>query len=153
MGTYLYGAIILVGLMVHEQLEGMQRRCRKVVKMGSRNLLHQTGQFIREWMVPQNLQLGIIMIGVAICVPTAVSPSLYRTLILGALACLWIHSQLRSSAGWVQTQSVALRQLVTMQLGGSGIGTTDKGKQRSIRSGRGGKGNRSGPTPRGQGSN
>ena len=111
-------------------------------------------------MVPDHLQLGLIMIGVAMCVPTAVNPSLFakqtvhRTLILGALACLWIHSQLRSSAaGWVQTQSVALRHLVTMQLGGSGIGTTDKGRQRSTRPGRGGRGNRSGSTPRGQGSN
>ena len=110
--------------MVNKQLEGMRRSCRKVVKMGSRNLLQQTGQFIREWMVPEHLQLGLIMIGVAMCVPTEVSPSLfakktvYRSLILGALACLWIHSQIRSSAGWVQTQSMALRHLVTMQLGG-----------------------------------
>ena len=158
LGTYLYRAIFLVGLMVHEQLESMRRSCRKVVKMGSRNLLQQTGSFIREWMVPEHLQLGIIMIGVAICVPTEVSPSLfakqtvYRTMILGALACLWTHSQIRSSAGWVQTQSMALRHLVTMQLGGSDVGTTDKGRQRSTRSDRGGRGNRSGSTPRGQGS-
>jgi hypothetical protein len=108
--------------MVHEQLEGMRRSRRQVAKMGSLSLLHYTGQFIREWMVPENIQLVIIMIGVAMCVPTAVSPILfakqtvYRTLILGALACLWIHSQLRSSAGWMQTQSVAVRHLVTVQL-------------------------------------
>ena len=47
---------------------------------------------------------------------------------------------------------MALRHMVTTQLGGSGIGTTDKGRQRSTRSGRGGRGNRSGSTPRGQGS-
>ena len=122
LGTYLYGAIILVGLMVHEQLEGIQRSRRQVAKMGSLSLLHYTGQFIREWMVPENIQLVIFMIGVAMCVPTAVSPFLfakqtvYRTMILGTLACLWIHSQLRSSAGWVQTQSVAVRHLVTVQL-------------------------------------
>ena len=87
LGTYLYGVIILMGLMVNEQLEGMRRSGRKVVMMGSRNLLQQIGQFIREWMVPEHLQLGIIMIGVAMCVPTAVSPSLfakqtvYRTLL------------------------------------------------------------------------
>ena len=55
LGTYLYGVIILMGLVVNEQLEGMQRSCRKVVKMGSRNLLQQTGQFIREWMVSDHL--------------------------------------------------------------------------------------------------
>ena len=65
--------------MAHEQLESMRRSCRKVAKMGSMSLLHQTGQFIREWMVPENFQLGIIMIGVAMCVPTAISPILlYR---------------------------------------------------------------------------
>ena len=92
MGTYLYGAILLVGLIVHEQLEGLRRSNRKVVKLGSQNLLQQTSQFIREWMVPEHLQLGLIMIGVALCVPTEVSPSpyakqtVYRTPILGALA-------------------------------------------------------------------
>ena len=59
LGTYLYGAIILVGLMVHEQLEGLQRSNRKVVKLGSRNLLQQTRQFIREWMDPEHPQLGL----------------------------------------------------------------------------------------------
>ena len=109
--------------MVYEQLEGMRRSGRKVVMIGSRNLLQQIGQFIREWMVSEHLQLGLIMIGVAMRVPTEVSPSLftkqivYRTLILGAIACLWIHSQIRSSAGWVQTHSMALRHMVTTQLG------------------------------------
>ena len=125
--------------------------------MGSRNLLQQMRQFIREWMVLEHPQLGLIMIGVALCVPTEVSPSLhakqtvYRTLILGALACLWIHHQLRNSARWVQTQGMVLRHLVWMPLRGSGTSTTAKGSQRSTRSGRGGRGNRSGSTPRGQG--
>ena len=134
LGTYLYGAMIMVGLMIHEQLEGMRRSRRQVAKVGSQSLLHSTGRFIREWLVPENIQLVVIMIGVAMCVPTAVSlitfakQTVYRTLILGALACLWIHSQLRSSAGWVQTQSVAVRHLVTVQLWSSGIGDADKGK-------------------------
>ena len=51
LGTYLYGALILVGLIVHEQLEGLQRSNRRVVQLGSRNLLQQMRQFIREWMV------------------------------------------------------------------------------------------------------
>ena len=95
----------MVGLLIHEQLEGMRRSRRQVAKMGSLSLLHYTGKFIRKRLVPENIQLVIIMIGVAMCVPTAVSPILfakqtvYMTLILGALACLWIHSQLRSSAG------------------------------------------------------
>ena len=126
--------------------------------MGSQSLLHYTGQFTREWLAFENIQLVVIMIGVALCVPTEVSPitfaeqTLCRTLILGALACLWIHAQLRSSAEWIQTQRVAIRQLVAVQLWNGGISDADKDKQRSRRSGRGGRGNRSGSTPRGQGS-
>ena len=114
-------------------------------------------QFIREWMVLEHPQLELIMIGVALCVPTEISPGLYakqtvyRTLILGALACLWIHHQLRNSTRWIQTQGMALRHLVWMPLRGSGNSMTAKGSQRSTRSGRGGRGNRSGSTPRGQG--
>ena len=48
LGTYLYGAIILVGLLIHEQLEGMRRNRRQVAKVGSQSLLYYTGQFIRE---------------------------------------------------------------------------------------------------------
>ena len=144
--------------MVHEQLEGMRRSRRKVAKMGSLSLLHYTGQFIRGWLVSENIQLVVIMIGVAMCVPTEVSPItftkqiLYRTLRLGALACLRIQSQLRSSAGWMRTQRVAIRHLVTVQLWSIGIGDADKGKQRSTRSGCGGRGNQGGSRLRGQGS-
>ena len=116
LGTYVYGALMLIGLLVHEQLEGLRRRNRRVIQLGSWNILQQMIQFTREWMVMENLQLGVLMIGVALCVPTETSPGLYakqtiyRTLILSALACLWIHHQLRDSTRWIQSQGMALRQ-------------------------------------------
>ena len=61
LGTYLYGALILVGLIVHEQVEGLRRSNKRIIKLGSRNLLQQILQFIREWMVLEHLQLGLIM--------------------------------------------------------------------------------------------
>ena len=95
---HIYGAIVLLGILIHEQTEGSRRRGRHVAHVGSQSLLNNTGHFVREWLAFENIQLVVIMIGVALCVPTEVSPiafaqqTLCRTLILGALACLWIHA-------------------------------------------------------------
>jgi len=120
-GVYLYGAFILLGIMVHEHTEGSRRKGRHTSHVVYR-LQYYTGRFFREWMALETLQIMVLMIGVALCVPTEVSPlgfvrqTAYRTLILGAIACLWIQAQLRSSMGWLKTHHAEIQQWITVRL-------------------------------------
>jgi hypothetical protein len=108
--------------MLQEQTEVSRRRGRHASHVGSHRLMYYTGHFIRELMSLENIQLIVIMIGEALCVPSEVSPIAFakqtvcRTLILGALACLWIHAQLRRSIAWLRPHNVAIQQLVKAQL-------------------------------------
>ena len=98
------------------------------------------------------------MIGVALCVPSEVSPlgfvrqTMYRTLILGALACLWIQTQLRSSMVWLKTHHAEIQKLVKVRLVSVATGDAVNGNRQSMRSGRGGRGSRTGSAPRRPGS-
>jgi hypothetical protein len=143
--------------MMHEQTEGSRQKGRHASYVGHR-LQYYTERFFREWMVLETLQLVVLMIGVALCVPTDGSPlgfvrqTVYMTLILGALACLWIHAQLRSSMVWLKTHHAEIQQLVKVQLVSGATGDAVNGNRQSMRSGRGGRGSRTGSTPRRPGS-
>jgi hypothetical protein len=156
-GVYLYRAMILLGIMMHEQTEGSRRKGRHAAHVGHR-LQYYTGRFFREWMALETLQLVALMIGVALCVPTEVSPlgfvkqTMYRTLILGTLACLWIQTQLRSSMVWLKTHHAEIQKLVRVRLVSVATGDAVNGNRHSMRSGRSGRGSRTGSTPRGPGS-
>jgi len=156
-GMYIYGAIILMGIMVHEHKEGSRCKGRHNSQVVYR-LQHYTGRFFREWMALATLQVLVLMIGVALCVPSEVSPigfvrqTAYRTLILGAIACVWIQAHLRSSMVWLKTHQAELQQRITVRLISGGTGDEVTGNRQSMRSGRGGRGSRTGSTPRGAGS-
>ena len=118
-GVYLYGAIILLGIMLHEHTEGSRRKGRHTSQVVYR-LQYYTGRFFREWMALATLQVLVLMIGVALCVPMEASPlgfarqTVYRTLILGAIACVWIQAKLRSSMVWLKTHHAELQQRITV---------------------------------------
>ena len=156
-GMYIYGAIILMGIMVHEHKEGSRCKGRHNSQVVYR-LQHYTGRFFREWMALATLQVLVLMIGVALCVPSEVSPigfvrqTAYRTLILGAIACVWIQAHLRSSMVWLKTHQAELQQRITVRLISGGTGDAVTGNRQSMRSGRGGRGSQTGSTPRGAGS-
>ena len=98
------------------------------------------------------------MIGVAAIVPTEFSSMMYpkqmvyRTWILGALACLWIQAQMQTAREWmcIKGANIRLRIGDLVRLGVTGM--VSSSHQRPSRSGRGGRGGRTGPTSRGQGS-
>jgi hypothetical protein len=77
----------------------------------------------------ENFRLTVLMIGVAACVPTGFSPmvyskqTVYRTWVLGALACLWIQTQIQTAMGQVSFNGESIRLLIgaMVRLGATGV--------------------------------
>jgi hypothetical protein len=101
-GKYNYGIILICGLVLHDQCE-QHRKARSYDSGGGvSQMVHLIIRFFGEWMHLGNLKLIGILMGVAIMVPTAIRPiecirqSLWRTLVLGTFACIWIHGQINT---------------------------------------------------------
>ena len=141
-----------------DELTACSRRKGQHASHVGHRLQYYVGCFFREWMALATLQLVLLMIGVALCVPTEVSPlgfvrqTVYRTLILSSLECIWIQAQLGSSMVWLKTHQTEIQQWVKGRLVRGETGDAVKGNRQSMRSGRGGRGNRTGSTPRGSSS-
>jgi regulator of replication initiation timing len=102
LGTYLYGILILCGLVIHDQTERLRREYGSKAGNGINPMIGHMIWFWDEWLQMDNIKLIGILIGVAIIVPTAISPLDFarqivgRTLVSGRLACIWIHRQINT---------------------------------------------------------
>ena len=100
LGTYLYGIFILCGLVIQDQKESLRRKYGYKAGNSINPMIGHMAWFWYEWLHIDNIKLIGIFIGVAIIVPTAISPldftrqSVWRTLVSGRLACSWIHRQI-----------------------------------------------------------
>jgi hypothetical protein len=101
-GKYIYGIILICGLVLHDQCEQHRKARRYGSGGGVSRMVYLIIRFFGEWMHLEYLKLIGILMGVAIIVPTTISPidftrqSLWRTLVLGTLACIWIYGQINT---------------------------------------------------------
>jgi hypothetical protein len=74
LGAYLYGVLILLGLLVHDNTERYRKGCRWGHQIAPCCLCYYLSGFIHEWLRDENIRLAVLMIGVAAIVPTGFSP-------------------------------------------------------------------------------
>ena len=98
MGKYIYGIILLRGLIIYDQQEQLRRRANHYSAWF--HMVWQACRFFWSWLHQNHLMLVGIFIGVALIVPTQISPSEYfrqqaeRLLVVGITASYWIYRQL-----------------------------------------------------------
>jgi hypothetical protein len=77
LGVYLYGVLILLGLLVHDHTERYRKRCMRGNQIEQYRPSYCLSRLIREWLRVENFRLAVLMIGVAACVPTGFSTMVY----------------------------------------------------------------------------
>ena len=78
MGEYIYGIILLCGLIIYDQQEQLRRRANHYSAWLTPNhMVWQACRFFWSWLHQNNLMLVGFFIGVALIVPTQISPSEY----------------------------------------------------------------------------
>ena len=105
LGEYIYGIILLCGLIIYDQQELLRRQTHHYsARFTLNHMVWHMCRFFWSWLHQNNLMLVGIFIGVALIVPTHISPLEYvgqqagQLIVLGITASYWIHRQLSELA-------------------------------------------------------
>ena len=143
MGEFIYCIILLCGLIIYDQQEQLRRRANHYSARFTPNpMVWQACRFFWSWLHQNNLMLVGIFSGVALIVPTQISPLEYlrqqagRLLVVGLTASYWIYKQLFELAltGAERSRHIWARMQIYQVL--MGTRTQDAQRQHSNRSGR-----------------
>ena len=92
LGEYIYGIILLCGLLIYDQQEQLRRRANHYsARFTPNHMVWQACRFCWSWLHQNNLMLVGIFIGVALIVPTQISPSEYLRHQAGRLLVLVVY--------------------------------------------------------------
>jgi hypothetical protein len=101
LGEYVYGILLLCGLLIYDQQEQRRRRAGHYsARFHLNSMVWHICRFFGDWLHQNNLMLVGIFTGVALLVPTQISPMEYvshhvgRLMLLALTASYWIHRQL-----------------------------------------------------------